>query len=166
MLLRHKKVWPLLAGLCLSSSLAAVQPADVPDRTFAPGRVLPARDQAKIDGWTRAWGGDWANRDPEKGPATETRECCYAVFEKDDHIVVLRTQPVTRGARGKVLTERIRDRIGFDLEEGDSTAECRLASSSPLLSIREEKSGMIWSVFIDETVWVTIKWVNPTSWCF
>ena len=80
-------------------------------------------------------------------------------------LLVLRTEPVTRGAKGEPLTERIAASKWITRRRDESVTDCQNLSISPLLSLYDGKTDAIRSVAFDNGEFVIIQWRDPGGYC-
>ena len=150
------------AALILSSPLVA-KPA--PDRTLAEGTVISSRDDAVIGGWRRIYGATYAKRIRRDQSVEEVEECCFAVFDKGNATLVLRTEAVSRDSSGRVLSERIVRSKWITRKPSETITDCQILWISPQLSLYDNKTEAIRSVVIANGEFVVISWRDPGSSC-
>lgn len=154
-----------LTGLLAALLLTGAAPAQAPDSALAVGTVIASSVEAPIGGWRPLYRTDWAKRSHHDRSVTETQECCIAVYEKGMALLVLRTEPVTRGAKGEPLTERIAASKWITRRRDESVTDCQILSISPLLSLYDSKTDAIRSVAFDNGEFVIIQWRDPGGYC-
>jgi len=151
---------PLLIAAAPASQRAA-RPA--PDSALAVGTVIPAAHDSVVGGWRQLYRTHWSRRVLQANSVAETQECCIAVFEKGMALMVLRTEPVTRNARGEPLTERVVRSKWITRRRDETITDCQILYLSPALSLYDEKTEMIRSVAIDDGEFALITWRDPGS---
>jgi hypothetical protein len=80
-------------------------------------------------------------------------------------LLVLRTEPVARDARGKPLTERIVRSKWITRRQSESITDCQLLYLSPQLSLFDNNTEAIRSVVMDNGEFVIVSWRDPGSYC-
>ena len=155
----------LLAWLLAMAALAIPFAAFAEERALAVGTVVASNDVTFIGGWRRVYGSTYAKRRFIESAVEEVQECCFAVFDKGNAVLVLRTEAVSRDAGGKPLTERIVRAKWITRKPGETITDCQLLWISPQLSLYDNKSAAIRSVVIENGEFVIVSWRDPGSYC-
>ena len=150
-------------AIAMLALTAAAPPA--PDHALAVGTVISSLPEAPVGGWQPLYRSNWAKRVQGDNVVTETQECCIAVYQKGLALLVLRTEPVTRNARGEPLTERIVRSKWITRRKDEIVTDCQILSISPQLSLYDNKTGAIRSVAIDNGEFVLLDWREPGGYC-
>ena len=151
-----------MAALLLPPALAA-KPA--PDRALAEGTVISSQDDAVIGGWRRIYGATYAKRIRRDQSVEEVEECCFAVFDKGNATLVLRTEAVSRDSSGRVLSERIVRSKWITRKPSETITDCQILWISPQPSPSDNKPEPIRSLAIANGEFVVISWRDPGSSC-
>ena len=152
-----------LAALTLASALAA-KPAPAPDRALAEGAMISSSAET-VGGWRRVYGSTYPKRRQTDLAVDETQECCFAVFDKGNAVIVVRTEAASRDAAGKPLTERIVRSKWITRKPSETITDCQLLWIAPQLSLYDSKSEAIRSVVIENGEFVIISWRDTGSSC-
>lgn len=154
----------LLAALPLALQSVAAG-AQAPDRALAPGTVISSADDIVVGGWRKLYQGTYPVRAVRDRTVTESAQCCFATFEKGMALMVVRTEVVSRNARGEPLSERIVSGKWITRRRGESVTDCQILWISPQLSLYDNKTGAIRSVVLENGQFVVIQWRDPGSYC-
>ena len=150
----------LMAALLLAAPLAAKvpMPAPTPDSALVEGQVIPSVPEAVIGGWRKLWTGDHVTRTMAGRVTTESLQCCIAVFGKGNALLVLKTEALTRDAKGEPLTERIQRKLWITQRRGEQVADCQILWINPALSLVDIKSNAVRSVVVEDGQLVIFNW--------
>jgi hypothetical protein len=160
------KKWTVsLAALLLIAAAPVPKPVQAPDNALAVGTVIPTAHETVVGGWRQLYRGTYAKRIRQDRSVTESEECCFAVYEKGVGLLVLRTEPVARDARGEPLTERIVRSKWITRRQSESITDCQLLYLSPQLSLFDNNTEAIRSVVMDNGEFVIVSWRDPGSYC-
>ena len=152
-----------LAALTLASALAA-KPAPTPDRALAESVVISSNAET-VGGWRKVYGSTYTKRRQTDLAVEETQECCFAVFDKGNAVMVVRTEAASRDAAGKSFTERIVRSKWITRKPSETITDCQLLWIAPQLSLYDDLSGAIRSVVIENGEFVIVSWRDPGSYC-
>ncbi len=165
--------WRLLglsAALLLAAPLAAKtparRPAPAPDSALALGTVIASGDNVTVAGWRELWQADYVTRAySPSSEIIETPHCCIRVFGKGNALLVLKTDPVSRDASGKPLTERIERRLWVTKRPGEIFADCAIFWINTQLSLVDEKTDAVRSVVFADGELQLFTWRGTGSHC-
>lgn len=159
-----KLLFWLTAAAALHLATAARSATPAPDRALAEGTVISSNAEV-IGGWRKLYGFDYTKRNQLDGKVEEVQQCCFAVFEKGNALLVLRTESASRDAAGKPLTERIVRSKWVTRRPGEAVTHCEILWISPQLSLFDNKTENIRSVVIENGEFVLISWRDPGGNC-
>ena len=119
----------LVAAALLAPALAAKVPAapQASDTALAVGTIVASGDNVIVGGWRELWSTDYATRTYSPGRnVVETPQCCVRVFGKGNALLVVKTDPVSRDAKGSPLTERVARKLWVTKRPGEVIADCEI----------------------------------------
>jgi hypothetical protein len=153
------------AALALAQPLFAKTAPAAPDSALAVGTVISSREGTVIGGWHRIYGATYVKRTHFTGVTSETSECCFAVFEKGQALLVLKTETAGLDAGGKPVTERIIGSKWITRKPSEIITDCQILWISPQLSLYDNKTEVIRSVVIENGEFVIFSWRDSGSSC-
>tara|TARA_R110000824_G_scaffold62111_5_gene164674 strand:- start:82 stop:543 length:462 start_codon:yes stop_codon:yes gene_type:complete len=136
-----------------------------PSKDIYIGQIFGNEQGQVINGWKHNGGGLYQSRTYMNSVTTEKSICCYATFEKDETILIARTEAVARKDSGGVLAERVLATMLLKPLKTEIGIDCSLLWITPVLSFYDEKTELIRSVVISGDDFVTITWSDPGFYC-
>ena len=164
------RVWlGLMAALVLNTSvsarLLAAAPPPTPDAALAEAQIISSDAEAIVGGWKKQWTADYAMRTTQDRVTTETPRCCVNVFAKGNALLVVKTEAVTRDAKGEPLTERVQRKLWVTRRPGEQIADCQIFWVATQLSLVDVKSSAVRSVVVDNGELVLFNWRDASGVC-
>jgi hypothetical protein len=156
----------LLLAAPLAANAPAPRPAPAPDSALALGTVIASGDNVSVSGWRELWQADYVTRAYTPGSdVIESSHCCIRVFGKGNAMLVLKTDPVSRGPDGKPLTERVQRRLWVTKRPGEIFADCEIFWITTQLSLVDEKTDTVRSVVFADGELQLFSWRGSGSHC-
>ena len=157
----------LFALLAAVAAPSAAQPsAEAPaDDTIRLGQVLDDTLGTSVNGWQHSRGSMYTIRETADGVTTEKLTCCVAEFHRENSYIVAVTEPLARNPDGGVIKERVIALVRLDAGPDESYSECGLFGLNLGLSLKDEKTGMVRSVVIDQGGLQTFEWKDSEGRC-
>lgn len=156
----------LLLVAPLAAKTSATRPAPAPDNALALGTVVPSGDNVTVSGWRELWQADYVTRAYTPGSdVVESPHCCIRVFGKGNALLVLKTDPVSRGPDGKPLTERVARRLWVTKRPTEIFADCEIFWINTQLSLVDDKTDAVRSVVFADGELQLFTWRGSGSHC-
>ena len=98
---------------------------------------------------------------------TETMECCAAIFERGNSVLIARTVPIARNDRGGVLAERIVEILKVERQPNEiSVADCSLLWILPTWTLLNERTKVVRSIVVTTDGIEQISWIDERGSCY
>lgn len=152
----------IFAALVPAGSAAQPAPTDL-----AVGQIIGNEPGQVINGWTHRGGSTIPRRKTANFVTTETMECCAAIFERGDSVLVARTIPIARNDKGGVLAERIVEMVKLEKRPGEiSVGDCSILWITPAWTLLDERTKAARSLVVTADGIEQISWVDERGSCY
>lgn len=152
----------ILATLAPAGLAAQPAPTDL-----AVGQIIGNEPGQVINGWTHRGGSMIPRRKTANYVTTETMECCAAIFERGDAVLVARTIPVARNDKGGVLAERIVEIVKLEKRPGEiSAGDCSLLWIVPAWTLLNERTKAARSLVVTADGIEQVSWIDEHGSCY
>ncbi|HVJ71098.1 MAG TPA: hypothetical protein VM531_06280 [Sphingomicrobium sp.] len=149
----------LLAAAPLTSAAQKFPPE------LAVGQVITSRPGDTINGWTHVSAGIIYRRTTANNVTTETIDCCAAVFERGNTVLIARTARVGSNKGSQPTTDRIHETSKVEKLPGEFLAGCDLLWINPVANLIQDKTDAVRSFVVTPEGITQVRWINDQNWC-